>query len=192
MQANGNVIAGYVRQVWENRDWLYEGPHGFRPGYSCESQINTVCQNISDSLDEAARLDAIIRDFSKAFDLVSYDRLLKKIAAPGVDSRVVVRIREFLIDRSQRVRAGRYYSEEVRVTSCVPQGSVLAPLLFLSYVNDIWRNIESKIKLFADDCRIYSKILNLKYVETLQTDLDILEDWSEGNEMKINPKNVRH
>jgi len=105
---------------------------------------------------------------------------------------VVVWIRELLIGRSQRVRVGRHYSEEVRVTSGLPQGRVLGPLLFIAYINNIWRNIESKIKLFADDCRIYSKILNLKYVETLQTDLDILEDWSEGNEMKINPKNVRH
>ena len=65
--------------MWEDRDWLYEGQHGFRPGYSCESQIITVCQDISDSLDEASRLDAIIIDFSKAFDLVLHDRLLKKL-----------------------------------------------------------------------------------------------------------------
>jgi hypothetical protein len=58
--------------VWEDRDWLYEGQHGFRPGYSCESQIITVCQDISDSLDEAARLDVIIIYFSKAFDLAVY------------------------------------------------------------------------------------------------------------------------
>ena len=77
------VIAGYIRQVWENRDWLYEGQHGFRPGYSCESQIITVCQDISDSLDEATRLDAITIDFSKAFDLVSHDRLLKKYCSLG-------------------------------------------------------------------------------------------------------------
>ena len=74
-----HVIAGYIRQVWEDRDWLYGGQHGFRPGYSCESQIITVCQDISDSLDEATRLDAIIIDFLKAFDLVPHDRLLKNL-----------------------------------------------------------------------------------------------------------------
>jgi len=73
-----HVIAGYI-QVWEDRDWLYEGQHGFRPRYSCGSQIITVCQDISDSLDEATRLDAITIDFSKAFDLVPHDRLLKKM-----------------------------------------------------------------------------------------------------------------
>jgi len=65
--------------VWEARDWLYEGQHGFRLGYSCKSQIITVCQDISDSLDEATRLDAIIIDFLKAFDLVPHDQLLKKL-----------------------------------------------------------------------------------------------------------------
>jgi len=167
-----HVIAGYIRQVWEDRDWLYEGQHGFRPGCSCKSQIITVCQHISDAPDEADRLDTIIIDFLKAFDLVPHDLLLKKITASGVDSRVIVQIREFLIDRSQRVRVGRHYSEDVRVTSGVPQRSVLGPLLFLAYINDIRRNIESKIRLFADDCIIYRKIFNINDVEKLQTDLD--------------------
>jgi len=101
---------------------------------------------------------------------------LKKIAASGVDSRVVIWIREFLLGRFQRVRVGRNHSEEVRVTSGVPQGSVLGPLLFLAYVNDIWRNIESKIRLVADYCIIYRKKLNIKDVEKSQTDLDILGD----------------
>jgi len=61
-----NVIAGYLRQVWDTNKWLYEGECGFRPGYSCEKQIVTVCQDIADSLDEEARIDTIIIDFSKA------------------------------------------------------------------------------------------------------------------------------
>ena len=105
---------------------------------------------------------------------------------------MVVWIREYLIYRSQRVRVGTHYSEEVRVTSGVPQGSFLGPLMFLAYVNDVCRNIESTIRLFADDCIIYRKILNIKDVENLQTDLDRLGDCAEGNEMKINPNKLRH
>ena len=60
-----HVIASYLRRVWVMNDWLYEGQHGFRPGYSCESQVITVCQDIADSLDSGDRIDAIIVDFSK-------------------------------------------------------------------------------------------------------------------------------
>jgi len=60
-----HVIAGYLRQVWEMSGWLYEGQHGFRPGYSCESQVVTVYQDIADSLDERVRTDAIIIDFQR-------------------------------------------------------------------------------------------------------------------------------
>jgi len=115
-----HVIASYLRQVWDENDWLYEGQHGFRLGYSCESQVITVCQDIEDSLDNGDKIDAIIVEFSKAFDLVLHGRLLTKIANLGVYSRVVVWIREFLLGRSQRVRVGGQLSAEVRVTSGVP------------------------------------------------------------------------
>jgi hypothetical protein len=85
-------------------DWLYEGQHGFRPGYSCESQIITVCQDIADALDNCDRIDAIIIDFSKALYLVAHGRLLVIIENSGVDAGVVVWIREFLLGRTQRVR----------------------------------------------------------------------------------------
>ena len=76
-----HVITGYLRQVWGMSGWLCEGQHGFRPGYSCESQVVMVCQDIADLLDEGFRTDAIIIDFSKAFDLVPHNRLLTEIAA---------------------------------------------------------------------------------------------------------------
>jgi len=82
---------------------------------------------------------------------------------------------------------GGQLSEEVRVTSGVPQGSVLGPLLFLDYVNDIWRNMESTIRLFADDCVIYRKIINNADMEKLQKDLDRLGEWTVENAIKINP-----
>ena len=85
--------------------------------------------------------------------MVPHDRLLTKIAT-RVDLRLAVWVKKFLLGRSQRVRIDGQLSEEVRVTSGVPQGSVLGPLLFLAYVNDIWRNNESNIRLFADDCII--------------------------------------
>ena len=129
------IIAGYLRKIWEMSGWLYEGQHDFRPGYTWESQVVTVCQDIADSLDEGVRTDSIIIDFSTAFDLVPHDRLLTKIAATGVNLRAVVWVKECLLGRSQRVRVDGQLSEEIRITSGVTQGSVLGPLLFLAYVN---------------------------------------------------------
>ena len=97
MQTNGTCYSFLSRQVWDKNDLLYEGQHGFRAGNSCESQIITVCQDIADSLDNGDRMDAVIIDFSKAFDLVPHGRLFTKIANSLVDSRVVVWIREFLL-----------------------------------------------------------------------------------------------
>jgi hypothetical protein len=82
---------------------------------------------------------------------------------------------------------GGQLSAEVRVTSGVPQGSLLGPLLFLAYVNDLWRNMESTIRLLADDCVIYRKIINNADTEKLQKDLDRLGEWAVENEIKINP-----
>ena len=138
-------------------------------------------------MDEGVGIDAIIA-FSKAFALVPHDRLLTKLAASGVDSRVVVWIGEFFVGRStQRVRVGRKLSKEVKVNSGVPQGSILGSLLFLAYVNDIWRNIDSSIRLFANGCKIYRKITNKNDKKCCRR---IWTPWGEltvENGMKINP-----
>ena len=168
-------------------DWLYEGQHEFRPGCLCESQVIMVCQDIVDSLDKVVGIDAIIIDFSKAFDLVPHDQLLTKLAALGMDSRVVIWVRLLLVGHTQRVKVGGQLSKDVGVTSGVPQGSVLGPLLFLVYVHDIWRNIDLSIRLFTDNCIIYRKIINKNELEKLQKDLDILGERVAENGMKMNP-----
>ena len=102
-----------LRQIWDKNKWLYEGQHGFRPGYSCENQVITVCQDIADSMDNGDRIDAIVIDFSQTFYLVPHDQLLMKISKSGVNSWVVAWVREFLLGRTQRFRVGGQLSEEV-------------------------------------------------------------------------------
>jgi hypothetical protein len=97
-----------------------------------------------------------------------------KLDASGVDSRVVVCVKEFLVGCTQRVKVRGQLFKEVKVTSGVPQGSVSGPLLFLVYVKDIWRNTYLSIRLLADDCIIYRKTINKNDTEKLQKDLDTL------------------
>jgi len=113
-----------------------------------------VCKDIADSLDNSVILHVIVLDISKASDFVPHDRPLMKFVASGVKLKVVVWIREFLLGRTQRVRVRGKLSEEIRVTSGVPQGSVLSPHVSLAYVNDIWKNIESTARLLVDDCNM--------------------------------------
>ena len=181
-----HIIAGYLRQVWDENDWLYKVTMGLERD-TRDSQVITVCQDIADSLDKGVSTDAIITDSSKAFNLVPHDLLLTKLAASGVDSRVVVWVREFLVGHTQRVRVGGQLSKEVKVISGVLQGSVLGPLLFLAYINDIWRNIDLSIRLFIDNCIIYRKITNKNDAEKMQKDLDTLGEREVENGMKINP-----
>ena len=92
---------------------------------------------------------------------------------------------------THKFRVGGKLSEEVRVTSGVRQGSVLGRLLFLACVNDTRRNIVSTIRLFADDCVIYRKIINNEDIENLQKDLDRLVEWAAENAMKTNPSKCK-
>jgi len=110
-----------------------------------------VCQDIAESLDEGKSIVAITIDFSKAFNVVSHDRLFTKMVAWGVDWRVVVWVRELVVGRTERVSVGGQLSEEVKVNSGVPQGSGLGPLPFLVYGNDIWRNIDPSRSILAGD-----------------------------------------
>jgi len=101
-----------------------------------------------------------------------------QIEETGVDLRVVVWVKEFFLGCSQRIRVDGQLYEEVRVNSGVPQGSVLGPQLFLAYVNDIWKNTESNIQLFIDDCIIYTKIMDSSDNNKLQKDLNRLGEWA--------------
>jgi hypothetical protein len=91
-----------------------------------------------------------------------------KIGNSGVDSVIFACVREFLLSRTQRVSVGGQLTEEVRVKSGVAQWSVLGPLLFLTYVNNVWKNTVSTIRIFAADCVIYRKIINNENIEKLQ------------------------
>ncbi len=153
-----HLVESYIRKNGKLKKWLYDGQHGFRSGYSCESQVVTLFQDLADEIDVGGRVDAVVIDFAKAFDVVPHDRLVQKLMNSGIDPRVVAWISEFLRDRKQKVRIGQELSFGASVTSGIPQGSVNGPLLFLAFVNDLPAQLTSNVRLFADDCIIHRSI----------------------------------
>ena len=170
----------------EQLNILKDYQHGFRKGRSCETQLIITVDEITKSLDNRSQVDLLILDFSKAFDTVSHARLLKKLEHYGINELVLGWIRSWLLNRSQRVIIDGASSNEVSVRSGAPQGTVLGPLMFLIYINDIGEHITSNLRLFADDSLLYCAIDIPQDCLALQEDLDKLSQWSYKWQMSFN------
>ena len=118
-------------------------------------------------------MDIIYLDFQKAFDSLPHKRLVRKLRGYGIDGNILAWISDFLNNRKQRVSVN--WGE---VTSGVPQGSVLGPTLFILYVNELPSLVRSKIKMFADDTKLYGPVRNHADARIIQDDLNILSAWS--------------
>ena len=132
----------------------------FRGRRSCETQLAVTYHDLAELNDQMLQVDIGILDFSKAFDVVPHTRLLNKLKFYGLSEEVISWIREFLHERKQKVMVDGVFSQEEKVDSGVPQGTVLGPLLFLLFINDIPDGLTSgtRIRLFADDCLVYRPI----------------------------------
>ena len=131
--------------------------------------------------------DEIFRDLSKSFYGVPHERLPLKLNRYGIDGQLLLWFRNFLTNGKQRVLIRESYSEWSPVKSGVPQGSILGPIMFLIYVNDIPNIIRSTAKLLADDTKIYRQINNAEDSIGLQSDLITLDLWADRWQVKLNP-----
>ena len=167
---------------------LYALQHGFRGKLSCETQLIEFCHDLVVNCHEGHQTDALVMDFSKAFDKVGHERLLEKVTRYGVTGRTHRWIQNFLSNRKQRVVLDGEQSDTVPVTSGVPQGSVLGPCLFLLYINDLAQGLDSTVRLFADDTIAYMVIDNSSDGSRLQQDLDRLAHWEDVWQMQFHPE----
>ena len=134
--------------------------HGFLPRHSCLSNLLSFLDEVADRLDRGDPVEVLYFDFRKAFDSVNHRLLGAKLRAYGVANNVCTWIDGFLKDRIFRVRIRDSSSETARACSGVPQGSVLGPLLFLVFINDVTRDVNSPCWLFADDVKLVSHDAN--------------------------------
>ena len=159
---------------------------GFISGRSTVTQLLHYLDKCIDTMVNGGVTDAIYLDFAKAFDTVPHQRLMEKLKAYGIDGDILSWIQAFLADRSQVVKVNGEESFPAPVISGIPQGSVLGPLLFVIYINDLPETVKSQVFLFADDTKVFKQIKSLEDSALLQNDIDALDKWTEKWLLKFN------
>jgi hypothetical protein len=131
--------------------------HGFTKGRSCVTQLLETLDIWTEVLDEGGCVDTVYMDYMKAFDSVPHRRLVSKVEAHGINGKVLQWVRDFLSNRTQTVVVNGVKSNPAKVSSGIPQGSVLGPVLFVLYINDLPRHVQSNVELFADDTKVFAR-----------------------------------
>ena len=129
---------------------------GFKPGKPCINQLTVITHELYQSFDEDYKVRDVFLDISKAFDKVWHESLIFKLKQNGISGKLLNLIKDFLKKRKQRVVLNGQFSSWDDVNAGVPQGSILGPLLFLMYINDLTNDLSSSAKLFADDTLLFS------------------------------------
>lgn len=162
---------------------------GFRPGDSTVNQLLSITDDIGKALDAGKEVRVVFCDISKAFDRVWHEGLLYKLKACGICGNLLNWLRSYLSNRKQKVVIGGVSSELSKIKAGVPQGSILGPLLFLIFINDIVNDILCKVRLFADDTTLYIIVENA-YVaaEIINSDMDKIHQWSSQWLVNFNPR----
>ena len=183
-----HVLHTNIMNHLDTHEILCYQQHGFRKAHSCETQLLSTTQDIAADLDKRRQIDIIIMDFTKAFDKVPHQRLLMKLWRYGIRGNTHKWITSFLTQRKQRVVMDGEFSDWVRVESSVPQGTVTGPLFFLLFINDLPDGISTNVRLFADDCILYTNVASPEDAGRLQADLDKLTEWQDKWQMDFNAK----
>ena len=161
--------------------------YGFISGRSTVLQLLKTLDDWTETIDRGEELDTIYLDFLKAFDTVPHKRLINKLKAYGIKGNILNWIHSFITNRKQKVVVNGQASEWAPVISGIPQGSVLGPVLFIIFINDLPDNISSNLLIFADDTKIYRQIKHDNDQNILQEDIYKLQEWSDKWLLKINP-----
>lgn len=168
--------------------------YGFISGRSTALQLITVLDKWTEALDEGKAVDVVYCDFQKAFDRVPHKRLMEKIQCCGIEGNYLKWIENFLMHRKQRVVVNGKESCWSEVISGVPQGSVLGPLLFVIFINDLPECIKnrSELYLYADDTKIFRTIENTEDCEDLQKDLLEMKKWTDKWLLSFHPDKSKY
>ena len=175
-----SIVRDNIMKYLQLKKLVTPSQHGFVPNKSCLTNLLETLDIITDAINKGDSVDLVLLDFAKAFDKVSHVKLIRKLESYGINSVLVRWIKSFLANRKQRVVIGDSSSNWEDVTSSVPQGSVLGPLFFTIFINDLPDKAKNQCKLYADDCKLIGIIKKDEDVQVIQKDIDELQLWAKN------------
>ena len=176
------LVADQIKTFWTVNNFICKEQHGFLQRRSTVTNLVTSDSIIADCLNDHVPVDVILLDFARAFDKVRHDILISKLKRLGISAKPLEWITDFLSNRTQSVAYDGALSIPAHVTSGVVQGSVLGPLLFVGFINDLPKQASHcDIQLFADDSKAIGAAANSHEQDLIQCDLDSIEHWSRVN-----------
>nr|CAD2197659.1 unnamed protein product [Meloidogyne enterolobii] len=189
-------IANHILNFLHEKNFFCSEQFGFLKTRSTTTLLITMLEEFYNSLDRNNKIDVIYLDFKKAFDMVPINILLNKVMNAGIGGKVLKFIQNFLKKRTYKVKIGNEFSSSFKTSSGVPQGSVLGPILFSIFINDLPLGLPNEIsyKLYADDVKLYISHNNDAKREILEESLKLILDWTSKNglELSINKCSVLH
>ena len=188
------IVHQQLLQYLHQHKLITRHQHGFLARHSTCTQLLECINDWSLALRNHHATDVVYFDFAKAFDTVSHVKLLQKLKCYGIDGSVYNVLENFLSGRCQQVVLPNGTSDSKLVTSGIPQGSILGPLLFLLYINDIADYFTNNvcIKLFADDIKIYFEIVNESDPAIFQNSINYIHDWAETWQLQLALNKCHH
>lgn len=183
-----SLIRDYLVEHMTQNNLFSAYQHGFVPSKNCFTNLIECMEKWSEILESGDSVDIIYTDFAKAFDSVPHQRLLRKMKNNGITGKTLDWIKAFLSNRKQCVKIEDEHSSWVHVKSGIPQGSVLGPILFVIFINDMPNVVDCMIQLFADDAKLFTNV-NIRDEmsgKSLQNDINSLSAWSEKWQLPFN------